>query len=117
MLKNSKKLNIYYDLDGMKKHFVEPETIREFVVYTEFLDSLDDIEIKRLDIDPEDALKIYDANYKLFSKDIVERMAQNLLSAEQMVAFRKLQSRDVERRAKYFVNSYIDESGNIILEI
>lgn len=98
----------------MKKHFVEPETIREFVVYTEFLDSLDDIEIKRLDIDPEDALKIYDANYKLFSKDIVERMAQNLLSAEQMVAFRKLQSRDVERRAKYFVNSYIDESGNII---
>lgn len=109
-----KKLNIYYDLDGMKKHFVEPETIREFVVYTEFLDSLDDIEIKRLDIDPEDALKIYDANYKLFSKDIVERMAQNLLSAEQMVAFRKLQSRDVERRAKYFVNSYIDESGNII---
>ncbi len=108
------KLQIYYDLCGLKRHFVEPDTIREFVVYMDFLNSLNDVDMVQMEIEPEKNLRVYDANYKLFSNDIVERMAQNLLSAEQMLAFRKLRSHDVERRVKYFVNSYIDDNGNII---
>lgn len=108
------KLHIYYDLCGKKRHFVEPETIREFVVYIEFLETLNDVDITQMSDNFEKVMSMYDSNSKSFINDIVERMAQNLLTAEQLVAFRKLQSRDVERRAKYFVYSDIDEDGNII---
>ena len=109
-------MHIYYDICGMKKHFAEPETMREFVIYNEFLNSLEHLDFSQrkflinegtpLENENMDILKQYDLNYKRFEDDIFERMAQNLLTPVQREAFRNLYLRDIERRAKYFVNSY-----------
>lgn len=109
-------MDIYYDICGLKKHFAEPVTMREFVVYNEFLDSLEKVDFSKREIllyksnpskdENMSFLKRYDLNYRRFEEDIFERMVQNLLTPVQREAFRNLCLWDLERRAKYFVNSY-----------
>ncbi len=110
------RMQIYYDDCGMKKHFAEANTVRELVVYNEFLDSLKYLDFSERRIllyeqtndenENSDILKAYDLNYRRFIDDITERMAQDVLTPEQRIAFHSLMSRDLERRARYFVNSY-----------
>lgn len=109
-------MHIYYDMCGLKQHFAEPVTMREFVVYNELLDSLEYLDFSKkrallytnpsTDTENMDILKQYDLNYRRFADDILGRMVQNLLTPVQREAFRNLCLRDLERRAKYFVNSY-----------
>ncbi len=114
-------MHIYYDLCGLKKHFAETNTVRELVVYNEFLNSLKYVDLSKLKIilyksnhskdDNLRMLKIYDKNYRRFEDDVIERMAQDILTPEQRTAFHSLISRDLERRARYFVNSYRQYDG------
>lgn len=112
-------MGIWYDINGLKKHFAEPKTVRELVVYNDFLNSLnicdfkelsylDDIpDEKKLEAEKknENILKEYDQNHERFNEDIQMRMAQNILRPEQRGAFERLCDRDLERRARYFVRS------------
>lgn len=108
---------IYYDICGQKKHFAEPSNIREFVVYNEFLETMEYVDFSeckawlyqknvnnKLCEKNENVLKKYDLNYKKFLNDILQRMAQDVLTAEQRRAFRRLILCPQERRAKYFIN-------------
>lgn len=112
-------MGIWYDIKGLKKHFAEPKTVRELVVYNDFLNSLNECDFaslsylknkncnENIDIKKknEDILKKYDQNHERFNEDIRMRMAQNLLRPEQRDAFERLCDRDLERRARYFVCS------------
>lgn len=108
---------IYYDICGQKKHFAEPSNIREFVVYNEFLETMEYIDFSECKAwlyeknennksreKNENALKKYDLNYKKFLNDILQRMAQDVLTVEQRRAFRRLILCPQERRTKYFIN-------------
>lgn len=107
---------IYYDICGQKKHFAEPSNIREFVVYNEFLETMEYVDFSTCKVwlyvaggksDKEknlNVLKKYDLNYKKFLNDILQRMAQDVLTVEQRMAFRRLVLCPQERWAKYFIN-------------
>lgn len=114
-------MHVYYDMYGSKQHFAEPTTIRELIVYNEFLDSLESIPYGKLTcmLDFKDdegennkkkindeILKSYDNNYRMFMDDIIDRMAQNTLTLVQRDAFYKWITRDINKRAIYFMNAH-----------
>lgn len=127
MKKIAARMNIYYDICGEKKHFVEPQTIRELVVYNEFLDSIETIDFSKLTCMLDDhvaeidmakkinksILKQYDINYRYFVDDIMDRMTQNMSTPQQTNAFKKLITRDMTRSAQYFVHSQ-KKDGDIV---
>ena len=116
MCKIEEVMHIYYDGCGLKRHFCEPETVRDLVTYNEFLESLIPVDYARLtdgqtvkkNSQEEKAnleiLRAYDQNHQRFNEDISIRLAQNSLLRDRRDAFEKLADRDLERRAMYFVN-------------
>lgn len=108
--------NVYYDATGIKKHFCLPDTVRELVSYVAFLDSLyslDEIEQKG-NTGSERQMVLYDQNHERFNKDIEERMAAKILDDDQLVLYRTIMSRNIERRAGYmlcFIQNRLGEVG------
>lgn len=96
------KMNIFYDIRGVKKHFCLPGTIRELVTYNEFLDSL--IPFEEIEKAQDKKIILYDQNHERFNADIEFGMATRVLDDEQLELFRLIKARDIERRAKYTVN-------------
>lgn len=120
MVKIARKMKIYYDACGLKWHFCEPNTVRELVSYNDFLDSLLDIKFEGLeDADVKRISRQYNQNYEMFHRDIVLRMAQNMLMPQQKEVFLELTKRDLERRAMYFASMKIinDNNSNIQLSM
>lgn len=129
MVKTAESMHIFYDGCGLKSHFCEPDTVRALVSYNEFLESLNVIPYsklvsseKTLTCDRDTYKKIraenleilakYDQNHERVNRDMNTRMVQNLLTISQERAFMILNDRDIERRARYFVNTY--RQGDII---
>jgi len=112
------KMNIYYDSEGLKKHFCLPDTMRELVSYTCFLDSLLSLEeIERQD--PGKQLALYDQNHERFNNDLEYRMAMKLLSDDQLELYQLIMARHVERRAGYmlcFVRNWMENKADGIEE-
>lgn len=127
MCKVAARMKIFYDAEGGKRHFCEPDTVRELVEYNSFLDSLNPIEFDKLlvpEVLPEEERKravevnrillhSYDQNHERFNWDITKRLAQTTLNSSQQRAFQKLLDFDLERRAMYFVKAERDEKGII----
>ena len=118
LLKIAEIMGIYYDACGLKRHFMEPETVRSLVFYNRFLESLEEIDYENLKTyrnvkylgeneheRNKEILKKYDKNHERFNADISVRMAGNLLNYEQKRVFDVLTKRDLERRAKYFISA------------
>lgn len=106
LMRIASKMNIYYDAVGLKRHFCLPDTVRELVVYDNFLDSLHSMkEIAQWDgQQKERRMILYDQNHERFNGDIEYRMAMRVLDDEQLEVYRLIQKRSLERRAKYAVN-------------
>lgn len=103
LAKISVKMDIFYDALGSKKHFCLPDTVREFMTYNSFLDSLismDEIE----SAEPERKVLLYDQNHERFNRDITDRMASQILDQDQINIFELILGRSIERRAAYAVN-------------
>lgn len=122
MNKVAEKMRIFYDILGGKKHFCEPNTVRELVTYNSFLNSLIEIDYqdfvggeKLKKLKGEEKIKAetrnrallhaYDQNHERFNWDIIQRLAQTELTSDQLTVFHKLLDFDLERRATYFVKS------------
>lgn len=103
MNKVVEKLGIYYDLNGTKKHFAVPNTVRELVNYNDFLSSLNSIEWQDGKV-PEEQMHWYDLNYARMNQDITSRMAYQLLSHKQQKVFQVLLNKNIINRAKYVVD-------------
>lgn len=107
------KLGIYYDMNGSKKHFAIPETIREFVNYNDFLDSLDFFGWREGEL-PEERMDLYDQNHAEMNQDIVNRMAFQLLSHKQQKVFHALVEKNILKRGRYTVDlcyNWIEEKS------
>lgn len=153
--KTARYMYVYYDICGLKKHFAEKSTIREFVIYNRLLESLKYVDfskcemflyktkeemlarekIEAMPLDKKSEyetemrkreenekknialLERYDSNYNRILDDITQRMAPDELTSEQAAAFRCLSLRDLERRARYFVNSRREGSEIIFKDI
>lgn len=94
------KMGLYYDAEGLKRHFCLPSTIRELVSYNDFLDSLLPMDKIR---ESDKFMVLYDQNHERFDQDIDHRMTVNLLNDEQRKIYRLISGRSLERRAKYAV--------------
>lgn len=109
------KMNIFYDIKGLKKHFCLPETVRELIAYRDFLNSLFSMEeIEAADIvRTEKQMSLYDQNHERFNWDIEKRMAVQLLSDDQLKVFQLIVERNLERRAKYAVSFLKSRQENV----
>lgn len=108
------KMNIYYDANGLKRHFCLPDTVRELISYNDFLESLYSIEeIEQLKVKKHESwIGLYDQNHERFNNNIDYRMAIRILDDEQLELYRLIMARNIERRAKYaisFLGSWMDE--------
>ncbi len=107
----SDKMHIFYDAYGLKKHFCEPETIRELISYIEFLKSLYAVDWSvpegvQAEKHFQKQLKYYNQNSTRFYQDIVGRMAFQVLQFEQNDIFTEIRERDLERRTGYVMQWY-----------
>lgn len=126
-------MRIYYDAKGTKRHFAEPDTVRQLVFYNDFLASLYHIEYEKmktwLQIDAmsegeekEAARKFnrariveYTHNHHRFNDDIAKRQAQTMLTIPQRQTFKTFLGFDLSRRAMYLVRAE-NEEGRIRFE-
>lgn len=104
MSKVVEKLGIYYDMNGTKRHFVVPKTVRELVNYNDFLCSLNSIEWQEGEV-PKERMNQYDLNHARMNQDITSRMAYQLLTHEQQRIFQRLIDKNIINRARYTVDS------------
>jgi len=103
LAKISVKMDIFYDAKGSKKHFCLPDTVREFMSYNSFLDSLTSMEeIENAESDKK--MLLYDQNHERFNRDITDRMSPQILDRDQIDFFELILGRGIERRAAYAVN-------------
>ena len=116
--KITEKMHIYYDRVGTKRHFAEQDTIRKIVFYSEFLESLNDVEFsnckmikgvyegedkKEIILVQNTKMKRYDENHERFNSDIKERVLYEKTTEEQRELFHALLQRDLGRRARYLI--------------
>lgn len=103
LAKISVKMDIFYDTKGSKKHFCLPDTVREFMSYNSFLDSL--ISMEEIDnAEMGRKMLLYDQNHERFNRDITDRMSPQILDQDQIDFFELILGRGIERRAAYAVN-------------
>lgn len=99
-------MRICYDINGVKKHFAEPGTVRELVNYHRFLEEMYNIDYVSWDqvkLDSEESrtfMKRYDQNHERMNRDIENRLANRLLNKEQKVHFDRWLDINLERRAE-----------------
>lgn len=116
--KIAERMRIYYDGNGVKRHFSELNTVRTLVSYLQFLDSLFKVDFSGCEImrgkpdEDQDAqkkrsqsevMRIYDQNHDWFNRDIQERMAYERLEVRQRTFFKQLLEIDLGRRARYML--------------
>lgn len=107
----ARKMHIFYDANGLKIHFCEPNNVRELVSYVQFLDTLNTIDWQVPAGEEEKAylkkqLSYYDRNHEKFNQDIIERMAFQILQLNQRDTFNELMKRDLIRRTGYVLQFY-----------
>lgn len=100
MAKIFSKVGILYDLAGSKRHFAVPTTVRELVNYDDFLNSLYDIDWNDTKIQ---MIYRYNQNHVRMNKDIINRMAPQLLNLRQLEVFKRLTDKNILQRPQYTI--------------
>lgn len=99
-------MRICYDIKGVKKHFAEPETVRDLVNYHRFLEEMYEIDYTSWDqtkLNSKESrifMKRYDQNHERMNRDIENRLANRLLNKEQKAYFDRWLDINLERRAE-----------------
>lgn len=115
------KMRIYYDISGKKMHFAEPENIRGLVNYHHLLEELypiDFVKWKTLvqgDEEGQIYMEQYDQNHERVNMDIINRLANRILSVDQKREFYQWLQIRLERRAEsacVFMQSLTDDDSS-----
>lgn len=116
----ARKMKIYYDINGKKRHYIEPDNIRGLVNYHRLLEELYEIDFdawEQSGMDSEESktfMEQYDQNHERINMDIANRMANKFLSNDQKKEFDQWLQIRLERRpesASFFMGHMLD-SGN-----
>lgn len=118
MRKVAERMGVFYDILGVKRHFVTPETVRELVDYNQFLDSLNQSNYtwwqdSNLTVEEKKRRVLeYNSNYERFIGDIRTRIAKKFLSNSQLEFLDEILATDLERRAAVFCEKTWEETDN-----
>lgn len=116
----ARKMKIYYDINGKKRHYIEPDNIRGLVNYHRLLEELYEIDFdawEQSGMDSEESkafMEQYDQNHERINMDIANRMANKLLANEQKKEFAQWLQIRLERRpesASFFMGHMSDSSN------
>lgn len=114
------KMKIYYDINGKKRHYIEPDNIRGLVNYHRLLEELYEIDFDAWDqsgMDSEESktfMEQYDQNHERINMDIANRMANKLLANDQKKEFDQWLQIRLERRpesASFYMGHMPDGSS------
>lgn len=97
------KTMVRYDVEGLKRHFMEPESLRELNNWGIFRSFMQD-----LDEESEDFLEILDFNYRRNMDDLLFRFADEKLPEKEGDIFIALSERDIRRRGIDIVNLFLE---------
>lgn len=92
------KTLVRYDSEGMKRHFMEPESLRELNNLWIFRNFMPDLEEER-----EDFLDILDLNYRRSMDDLLFRYTDEKLPEKEGNIFIRLSETDIRRRGPEIV--------------
>lgn len=112
MTKIAETMRIFYDIKGLKVHFLEPRTVRELVNYNQFLESLWEIDFKSWNPEqpgveePGVWMNHYDQNHERFNQDIMGRIANILLDEEHRKIFDEWSRQNLERRVSDICDTF-----------
>lgn len=97
------KTMVRYDVEGLKRHFMEPESLRELNSLGIFRDFMLD-----LDEESEDFLEMLDFNYRRSMDDLLFRYADEKLPEREGDIFVDLSERDIRRRGIEIVTLFLE---------
>ena len=111
MTKIAETMGIFYDIKGLKIHFLEPRTVRELVNYNQFLESLWEIDFDGTNLEePREESGVwmnhYDQNHERFNQDIMGRIANILLDEEHRKVFDEWSRQNLERRVSAICDTF-----------
>ncbi len=104
-----------YDYEGRKRHFVEPDTLRNMSHYYNFLVAMDDLISDDFDDSAEAHIKFivrFDINIKRSMDDILFRYANENLPAKERSMFIHYSEEDIRRRGKIIVYDLLKRLEN-----
>lgn len=96
IFKIANKLKIFFDIKGLKTHFVEVKTVRELILYSRFIDSLFNID-EYID-DTKKYLDLYDQNLEQYYSDFESRIAGKILSKKQIAQYVDIMDKKLEKQ-------------------
>lgn len=102
----ARKMKIYYDIRGKKRHYIEPDNIRSLVNYHNLLEELYVIDYNAWEErelacrESQIYMEQYDQNHERINKDIENRLVNHFLSGEQKKEFEQWLQIRLERRAE-----------------
>ncbi len=113
--KVAETMHIFYDIDGVKRHFAESRTVRELISYTQFLESFDEIDFSawREEEDPvqlKQYMQKYDKNHEQFNVDIQYRLMSEYLNDDQKELFMQILNNSLEKRPRVVCEKFFDYS-------
>lgn len=97
------KTMVRYDVEGLKRHFMEPESLRELNNIGIFRDFMPD-----LDEDSNDFLEMLDFNFRRSMDDLLFRYADEKLPEKEADIFISLSERDIRRRGQEIVTLFLE---------
>ena len=99
-----KKTRVRYDVDGKKRHFMEPQSLRELNNDGIFRQHMKDLVWKKEY--REEFLERLDFNYRRCMDDLLFRYADKILSGEESKFFLQLSETDIRRRGEAIVTRF-----------
>lgn len=100
----ARKTMVRYDRNGIKRHFMEPETLRELSDYWLFRETMKD-----LDENKSDFLENLDLNFRRCMDDLLFRYAEEKLSGSESDIFISLSEVNLQRRGRDVIFSLTRE--------
>ena len=99
---SEKKTMVRYDEKGIKRHFMEPDSLRELSDFWLFRETM-----KSLDENKDDFLESLDMNYRRAMDDLLFRYAEEKLPEDEREIFLRLSEIDFRRRSSEFLLTLI----------
>ena len=105
----AQKTMVRYDIEGKKRHFMEPESLRKLNDFWILRQSMDDLPNER----DKNFLEILDFNYRRSMDDLLFRYAEEYLTHREAKFFLELSETDIRRRGEVIVIDFLHKISKI----
>lgn len=103
-----RKTMVRYDVMGLKRHFMEPESLRKLNDFWIFRENMQDLPEKK----DNQFLSILDFNYRRSMDDVLFRFTDEILSDREAKFFLELSEMDIRQRGEAIVLDFLKRIAN-----